>query len=102
MLPSIQAAERDLRHAIERGASEEISRSIAGFCEAADGELGRLVPGDPARRRMLEQVLSTLEWARQMLQTRRAQQAGELSLLGAANRFQGREPVRDPHFQLDL
>jgi hypothetical protein len=99
---SIVKAESDLRRAVERRQEGDISKCIAAYGELARNQVQSLLPGDPIRLEISEHVISVLEWARLMLQTRRASLAEDLRLLRTADRFLGAELSAAPRFRLDL
>jgi hypothetical protein len=99
---SITAAEQELRRVIERRQGGDISKCLAAYGEIAGNQVQSLLPGDPIRLQICERVLSVLEWARLMLQTRRASLAEDLRLLRKADRFLGARLSVGPRFRLDL
>ncbi len=107
MIPSsIVTAESELRRAIERRHEGDIAKCIAVYGEIAANQVISLPPGDPIRVQILKSVLLVLEWARLMLQTRRASRAEDLLLLRKVDRFLSAKPnaglSSNPRFHLDL
>jgi hypothetical protein len=103
VIPSpIVEAESELRRAIERRQEGDISKCIAAYGEIAANQVKSLQQGDPIRLPILERVLRVLEWARLMIQTRRASQAEDLRLLRKVGRFLSAKPNADARFRLDL
>jgi hypothetical protein len=103
MIPSsITAAEQELRGVIERRQADDISKCLAVYGEVAGNHVKSLPPGDPIRLQICERVLSVLEWARLMLQIRRARMAEDLRVLHKADRFLSTRLSSSPRFRLDL
>ena len=103
MIPrAIATAEQELRRAIERRQTGDISRCLAAYGEAARNHFESLRSDDPMRIQMFEQVLSVLEWARLMIQTQRSIWAEELRALDRMDRFLGAEPSGGPRLRLDF
>jgi hypothetical protein len=103
MIPfPILAAERELRLVIERRRAGDISKCLAAYGEVARQQVNCLRPNDPVRRQVCERVLSVLDWARLMLNTRRSILAENLRALQRTQRFLGTEPSAGPRFRQDL
>jgi hypothetical protein len=100
--PTILQAELELRRVVERRQGGDIPGCIAAYAEIARDHVKSLRPLDPIRLEISERVLSVLEWATLMLQTRRAYLAEELHLLRKVNSFLGAKQSAGPRFRLDL
>lgn len=79
--------ETELRSAVARRAYAEVQAAARRLGAQAEEDWRALAPGDPRARGIFNRLQETLEWARVMVCTSRAAQAGELRRLRLTKRY---------------
>lgn len=87
MSEKLSTIERELRGAVERRQFAEIQRLVYSFCEAAEGHIKALPPGDPRIQEIGRMTLDLLQWCRTMVRSARECLVLELRQIPKVKRY---------------
>lgn len=87
MTEKLSILERELRGAVEQQRFAEVRRLVLSFCEAAEGHIKSLPPGDPRITEIGNMTLELLHWSRTMVRSAREGLVLQLQQLPKVKRY---------------
>src|SRR5579859_4192978 len=101
MSEKLSTIERELRAAVERRQFAEIQRLVYSFCDAAEGHIKALPPGDPRIQEIGRMTMELFQWCRTMVQSARECIVLELRQLPKIKRYLPVPPATPVAMHLD-